>query len=111
MCTNGSIRQSEWPASRTRTLVPGSAERRLASAQPAEPPPTITTSYRSARIRPPALGLVLEPVLDGRPQVVPDVLGLAVLVEARLAELTTHARLLVAAPLGLRDVRVVVVDP
>src|SRR4029078_5424900 len=60
---------------------------------------------------PPALRLVLEPVLHGRPQVVPDVLGLAVLVETGLAELAAHARLLVAAPLGLGDVRVVVVDP
>ena len=44
---NGSIFQSEWPASRTRTLVPLSAESRFASAHPAEPPPTMTTSYRS----------------------------------------------------------------
>ncbi len=55
MWMNGSIFQSEWPASRTRTLVPESAESRFASAQPAEPPPTMTTSYRSLAIaRPPA---------------------------------------------------------
>ena len=33
------------PASRTRTDVDGSALRRLASTQPAEPPPTMTKSY------------------------------------------------------------------
>src|SRR5829696_7008563 len=33
------------PASRTRTRFAGSAERRFASAQPAEPPPTMTKSY------------------------------------------------------------------
>src|SRR4029079_4238525 len=43
--------------------------------------------------------------------VVPDVLGLAVLLETRATELAADARLLVDAPLGLRDVRVVVVDP
>jgi hypothetical protein len=36
--------QSGRPASRTSTEVDGSALRRLASALPAEPPPTITKS-------------------------------------------------------------------
>src|SRR5688572_10861391 len=35
------------PASRTRTRLDGSALSRLPSALPAEPPPTITKSYRS----------------------------------------------------------------
>src|ERR687890_2189672 len=52
-----------------------------------------------------------EPALLDRPDVVPDVLGLAVLLETRLPELAPDARLLVAAPLGLGDVGVVVVDP
>src|ERR671919_3244863 len=43
--------------------------------------------------------------------VLPDVLGLAVLVQARRAELAADARLLVAAPLGLWDIGMVVVDP
>src|ERR1035437_6342213 len=33
------------PASRTRTLLAGSAESRVANAQPAEPPPTMTKSF------------------------------------------------------------------
>ena len=37
-----SKRQSRRPASSTSTEVAGSALSRLASAQPAEPPPTIT---------------------------------------------------------------------
>ena len=52
-----------------------------------------------------------EPVLGLGGDVVPDVLGLAVLLEADVAELAADAGLLVAAPLGLGDVRVVVVDP
>ena len=36
--------QSGRPASSTSTLVHGSADSRLASALPAEPPPTITKS-------------------------------------------------------------------
>ena len=52
-----------------------------------------------------------EPALLGRADVVPDVLGLAVLVEAGGPELAADAGLLEAAPLGLRHVRVVVVDP
>src|ERR1700709_226846 len=52
-----------------------------------------------------------EPVRGGRGDVVPDVLGLEVLLEARTAELAADARLLVAAPLGLRDGGVVSVDP
>ena len=51
-----------------------------------------------------------QPLGPGR-RVLPDVLGLAVLVEAGRAELAADARLLEAAPLGLRQVRVVVVDP
>ena len=43
--------------------------------------------------------------------VVPDVLGLLVLLETRLSELPAEAGLLVAAPLRLGDVGVVVVDP
>src|SRR5689334_18979266 len=97
MWMNAPISQSAWPASRTSTLVPGSAERRLASAQPAEPPPTITTSYRSLAMS--ARLLSLEPALLGRSDVVPDVLGLAVLLQPGQTELATHAGLLVAAPL------------
>src|SRR4029078_13683313 len=52
-----------------------------------------------------------EPVLGGGGDVVPDVLRLALLLEPRPTELAADSGLLVAAPLGLRDVRVVVVDP
>src|SRR4051812_11836685 len=45
-----SKRQSGRPASRTRIRVEGSSESRFASTQPAEPPPTITTSKRSSAI-------------------------------------------------------------
>src|SRR5665811_2045254 len=45
MLVSGSQCQSLCPASRTRTLLVGSADRRLASAEPAEPPPTMTKSY------------------------------------------------------------------
>src|SRR5215208_2208621 len=41
-------RSSAPPASRRRTEADGSTESRLASAQPAEPAPTTTTSNRSA---------------------------------------------------------------
>src|SRR5262245_16713466 len=68
----------------------------------------MTMSYRSAPTR---RLLAREPVLDGRADVVPDVLGLAVLVEPGQPELAAGAGLLVAAPLRLGDVRVVVVDP
>src|SRR3954454_9202339 len=114
MWMNGSIRQSLRPASRTRTLVPLSAERRFARAHPAEPPPTMTTSYRSLAIRRPlpleplGRGLrtgrdrrrgslarlvpgVPEPALLGGPDVVPHVLGLAVLVEPGQPELAPDA--------------------
>src|SRR5512135_209768 len=47
MWTKTSNRQSGRPASRTRTRVPGSSVRRLASTLPADPPPTMTTSKRS----------------------------------------------------------------
>src|SRR5512143_3546013 len=46
MWRNTSNRQSGRPASRTRTLVPGSSLRRWARTLPAEPPPTMTTSNR-----------------------------------------------------------------
>src|SRR6476660_8097171 len=49
MWMNGSRRQSERPASRTRTRRAGAALRRLASTHPADPPPTMTTSHRAAR--------------------------------------------------------------
>ena len=44
MWMNTSHDQSGRPASSTSTLLPGSAESRLASTLPAEPPPTITKS-------------------------------------------------------------------
>src|SRR2546423_2946526 len=46
MWTKTSKRESGRPASRTRTRIDGSALSRLASAQPADPPPTMTKSYR-----------------------------------------------------------------
>src|SRR6476660_9467355 len=52
-----------------------------------------------------------EPARRAGVRVLPDVLGLAVLVEAAGPELATDPRLLEAAPLGLRQVGVVVVDP
>src|SRR6185503_13973136 len=113
MWMNGSILKSERPASRSSTLVPGSAERRLAKAHPADPPPTITTSYRSVIASPlpvGATGGAVEPALLGGPDVVPDVLGLAVLRQTRLPELPAEPGLLVPAPLRLRHVGVVVVD-
>src|SRR4051794_37520713 len=104
MWMKGSSLQSLLPASRTSTLVPASAESRLASAQPAEPPPTMTMSYLSlATVAPSAL----EPALLSGTDVVPDVLGLAVLLQPGEPELASDARLLVAAPLGLRHVGVV----
>src|SRR6185436_7029582 len=48
MCRKTSKRQSGRPASSTSTRVPGSSESRFASTQPADPPPTITTSNRSS---------------------------------------------------------------
>src|SRR5262245_39929875 len=48
MWMNTSKGLSERPASRTSTELPGSADSRFASAQPAEPPPTITKSYCEA---------------------------------------------------------------
>ena len=42
MLMNGSSRVSLRPASSTSTEVAGSAESRLASTEPAEPPPTMT---------------------------------------------------------------------
>src|SRR5699024_190722 len=56
-------------------------------------------------------GPVGEPVGAGGPGVVPDVLGLLVLVQAGEAELAADAGLLHAAPLGSGHVRVEVVDP
>ena len=52
-----------------------------------------------------------EPAAGLRIGVLPDVLRLAVLVEAARTELAADARLLEPAPLRLRQVRVVVVDP
>ena len=52
-----------------------------------------------------------EPAARAGLRVLPDVLGLAVFVEAGRAELAADPGLLEAAPLGLRQVRVVVVDP
>src|SRR5690348_11340277 len=45
MWMNTSAFQSGRPASRTSTRTAGSALRRAASALPADPPPTITTSW------------------------------------------------------------------
>ena len=42
MWMNTSQRESLRPASSTNTFVAASADSRLASAEPAEPPPTIT---------------------------------------------------------------------
>src|SRR5215213_118837 len=121
MWMNGSIRKSERPASRTSTVVPGSALSRLAIAEPAEPPPTTTTSYGFSGVSPrrplaptcdlrSVLESAFEPALGRRPHVVPDVLGLPVLLDPGAAQLASGSGLLVAAPLGLRDVGVVVVD-
>jgi hypothetical protein len=44
MWMNTSHQESIRPASRTSTRVDASAERRFASALPAEPPPTMTKS-------------------------------------------------------------------
>src|SRR5271165_5552790 len=46
-----SHRQSGRPASSTSTRFAGSALSRLASALPAEPPPTMTKSYRTSAMR------------------------------------------------------------
>src|SRR5699024_12025351 len=54
---------------------------------------------------------VVEPVGASRPGVVPDVLGLLVLVQPGQPELAAEAGLLHAAPLGGGDVGVEVVDP
>src|SRR5262245_46277604 len=50
-------------------------------------------------------------MLRARPDVLPDVLDLPVLVEAGWPKFAADPGLLVSAPLGLRHVRVVVVDP
>src|SRR4051812_23153351 len=52
-----------------------------------------------------------EPAHRAGPQVLVDMLGLAVLVQARRAQLTADAGLTEAAPFGLREVGVEVVDP
>src|SRR5262245_53802061 len=49
MWMNGSSRQSDRPASRTRTRRLGSALSRFARTHPADPPPTMTTSHRAVR--------------------------------------------------------------
>src|SRR4029453_7217598 len=56
-------------------------------------------------------GSATEPVLGAGAKVLPDVLGLAVLVQSGRAELAADAGPAEAAPLGLRQVGVVVVDP
>src|SRR5215212_7231922 len=117
---NGSSLKSDRPASRTRTLVLGSALSRLAIAHPAEPPPTMTMSYLSTLISAPSRHgsrrdggsrPTAEPVCCCRRQIPPDVFGLAVLRETVMAELTSETGLLVTAPLRLRHVGVIVVDP
>ena len=52
-----------------------------------------------------------EPARGPGCRVLPDVLGLTVLVQTARAKFPADPRLLEAAPLGLRQVRVVVVDP
>src|SRR3954470_15855779 len=52
MWTKTSNRKSGRPASRTRTRTDGSADSRLARTQPADPPPTMTKSYRAPLTRP-----------------------------------------------------------
>ncbi len=64
---------------------------------------------RSCRRRHP--GLPSEPAGRPRCRVLPDVLGLTVLVETGRAELPADPGALEAAPFCLRQVRVVVVDP
>src|SRR5215218_769603 len=56
-------------------------------------------------------GSTPEPALRCGPHVLPDVLGLAVLVQPGSAELAPDAGLLEPAPLRLWDVRVVVIHP
>ena len=48
MWMNTSKRQSMRPASSTSTLLAGSADSRFASAQPADPPPTMTNVWAAA---------------------------------------------------------------
>src|SRR3954470_7035726 len=97
-----------------------SSERRRASSRPPQPArlPGLRGSRRcsglaafAARSTKTRWSTSREPALLGRADVVPDVLGLAVLRQPGLAELAPEARLFVTAPLGLRHVRVVVVDP
>src|SRR6478672_3980647 len=80
------------------------SERSLALRRAARP-----VSKRASRNH--SLVTTSEPSRRCGRDVVPDVLGLLVLLEAGLPELASDAGLLVAAPLGLGDVRVVVVDP
>src|SRR5699024_12015342 len=58
-----------------------------------------------------SLRVVGKPSGDGRFEVLVDVLGLLVLGQTRGSELATEAGLLVAAPFGLRQIGVEVVDP
>src|SRR5699024_5268617 len=58
-----------------------------------------------------SLRVVGKPSGDGRFEVLVDVLGLLVLGQTRGSELATEAGLLKAAPFGLRQVGVEVVDP
>src|SRR6478609_6170519 len=79
---------------------------------------TMPNAYHTARHVPrrgagaqPTANLAGEPVRGRRARVVVDVLLLLVLLQPGGAELAADARLAEAAPLGLRQVRVVVVDP
>src|SRR5690625_1493824 len=56
-------------------------------------------------------GLLAEPPTGSRAGVVPDVFNLLVLGQAVHSQFPANAALLVATPFGLRDVRVVVIDP
>src|SRR5271169_569284 len=74
------------------------------SAPTGQPPGSLTGDN-------PVHQLTREPARGGRVRVVVDVLLLLVLVQARGAELAADAGPAEAAPLGLRQVGVVVVDP
>src|SRR5690349_1290192 len=80
---------------RSRGVIVARRSRATPAAEPADP----------------ALLPAAEPAAGARCRVLPDVLRLAVLVEARRPELTPDARSLEAAPLGVRHVDVVVIDP
>src|SRR6476620_2350838 len=79
MWMKGSMRQSDRPASTTRTRVDGSADSRFASTLPAEPPPTMMKSYPPSAMSadassPPARSAArLEARGSGRPEVPPGI--------------------------------------